>query len=320
MSLPYRGRFAPSPTGPLHFGSLVAAVGSYLDARTQQGEWLVRIEDVDTPRCLPGAADEILRTLESFGFAWDGAVLWQSQRHDAYAVELARLIETGRAYACACSRKEIAEAATLPAIDGGLLYPGTCRNGIEPGRQARAVRLRVAADVVGFEDRVQGYLAQNLDQAVGDFVLRRADGLWAYQLAVVVDDHAQGITHVVRGADLLDSTPRQIWLSRQLGWSPPVYAHLPVVANAAGEKLSKQTLAPALDVAQRGALLLQALEFLGQNVPLALAGAPLSTIWAWAEAHWALAAVPPLRSISDPRPLSSQGVLRRPANVSGHNR
>ncbi|MGB8302043.1 MAG: tRNA glutamyl-Q(34) synthetase GluQRS, partial [Azonexus sp.] len=215
----YRGRFAPSPTGPLHFGSLVAAVGSYLDARSSGGEWLVRMEDVDTPRNVPGAADDILKTLEAYGFEWDGAVLWQSRRFDAYAAALERLRAAGMAYGCACSRKEIADSAPRPAVDGGLAYPGTCRNGLPYGRAVRAWRLRVSDAETSFADRLQGRQAQNLERDVGDFVLLRADGLYAYQLAVAVDDEFQGISDVVRGADLIASTPRQIWLQRCLGYA-----------------------------------------------------------------------------------------------------
>jgi glutamyl-Q tRNA(Asp) synthetase len=296
----YRGRFAPSPTGPLHFGSLVAAVGSYLDARTQGGEWLLRMEDVDTPRNVPGAAEQILATLEAFGFAWDGPVLWQSQRAAAYEAVLAALRRSGRAYPCACSRKEIADSATRPAVDGGLAYPGTCRAGLPPGRAERAWRLRVAAGETTFVDRLQGRLAQLLEHDVGDFVLRRADGLFAYQLAVVVDDAAQGITDIVRGADLLASTPRQIWLQQCLGYPTPRYAHLPVAANAAGEKLSKQTLAPALAAGEAAAELVRALRFLGQPVPAELGRGRPADVWAWAYAHWQFAAIPRQRSISLP--------------------
>ena len=288
----YRGRFAPSPTGPLHFGSLVAAVGSYLDARTQGGEWLVRMEDVDTPRNVPGAAEGILSTLEAFGFVWDGPVLWQSTRFPAYAEVLEQLKARGLVYGCACSRKEIADSATRSAIDGGLAYPGNCRSGPPAGREARAWRLRVGEAETAFRDRLQGRVAQQLAHDVGDFVLRRADGLFAYQLAVAVDDHFQGITDIVRGADLLASTPRQIWLLQCMGWPVPRYAHLPVAGNAAGEKLSKQTRAPALDIMQAPALLVQALGFLGQPAPAALAHAPVSDVWAWALAHWSFASVP----------------------------
>lgn len=300
---PYRGRFAPSPTGPLHFGSLVAAVGSYLDARAHGGEWLLRIEDVDTPRNVTGAADGILATLAAYGFAWDGPVLWQSTRFAAYAAALERLLAAGLAYGCACSRKEIADSGSHPAIDGGLAYPGTCRHGLPTGRTARAWRLRVDDTATGFVDRLQGRILQHLESDVGDFVLRRADGLFAYQLAVAVDDEFQGISDVVRGADLLASTPRQIWLQHCLGYATPRYAHLPVACNAVGEKLSKQTLAPALALGQAAAQLVRALNFLGQKAPSALAAAPVATVWDWALAHWSFAAIPrqPSIPLANPR-------------------
>jgi glutamyl-Q tRNA(Asp) synthetase len=279
MESPYCGRFAPSPTGPLHFGSLIAAVGSYLDARLRGGVWLLRMEDIDTSRNVPGAADDILKTLAAFGFEWDGEVLFQTRRIEAYVDALEQLKQNGLAYACACSRKEIADSATHAAIDGGLAYPGTCRNGLPSGREARAWRLRVDAREIAFDDRLQGRLAQHLERDVGDFVLRRADGLFAYQLAVVVDDAWQGVTHVVRGADLLASTPRQIWLQRCLGYPEPHYAHLPVAANPAGEKLSKQTRAQALRVEQASAELVRALVFLGQPVTEDLAHASVGEVW-----------------------------------------
>jgi glutamyl-Q tRNA(Asp) synthetase len=293
----YRGRFAPSPSGPLHFGSLVAAVGSYLDAKAHGGEWLLRMEDVDTPRNVPGAAEAILNTLEAFGFAWDGPVLWQSQRLEAYAAALATLQATGLAYPCACSRKEIADSSQHAAVDGGLVYPGHCRSGLPSGRKARAWRLRVYAAPITFVDRLQGEIRQQLEQEVGDFVLLRADGLFAYQLAVTVDDAFQGITDIVRGADLLASTPRQIWLQTCLGYHQARYAHLPVASNAAGEKLSKQTLAPALDCSKAAATLVSALHFLGQAPPAELAKAPLPEVWQWALAHWSFANIPPQRAI-----------------------
>lgn len=292
ISVRYRGRFAPSPTGPLHFGSLVAAVGSYLDARSQGGEWLLRIEDVDTPRTVPGAATDILATLEAFGFEWDGPVLWQSQRFAAYAEALAQLQAAGQAYGCACSRREIADSASRPAIDGGVAYPGICRNGLAAGRAARAWRLRVNDGEVEFADRLQGRLAQQLARDVGDFVLFRADGLFAYQLAVAVDDDFQGISDIVRGADLLASTPRQIWLQRCLGFAEPRYAHLPVASNAAGEKLSKQTRAPALNIAAAAGVLVDTLRFLGQAVPAALADATVRDVWSWANENWRFDAIP----------------------------
>jgi glutamyl-Q tRNA(Asp) synthetase len=288
----YRGRFAPSPTGPLHFGSLVAAVASFLDAKAHAGDWLVRMEDVDTTRNVPGAGDDILATLEAFGFEWDGPVLWQTSRDEAYAAALESLKRVGFAYGCACSRKEIADSAGLPAIDGGVVYPGTCRTGMADGRATRAWRLRVGLEETVFDDRLQGRVAQVLESDVGDFVLRRADGLFAYQLAVTVDDHFQGISDVVRGADLLASTPRQIWLQRCLGFATPNYAHLPVVGNAAGEKLSKQTLAPPLDTARAAELLVDALRFLGQSVPPDLSRATVSEVWAWARENWQFANIP----------------------------
>ncbi|MGE5490009.1 MAG: tRNA glutamyl-Q(34) synthetase GluQRS [Actinomycetota bacterium] len=295
-SQPYRGRFAPSPTGPLHFGSLVAAVGSYLDAFAHGGEWLVRMEDVDAPRNVPGAAEGILATLEAFGFEWQGEVLWQSHRLDAYRAALEELKSRGQAYGCACSRKEIADSAGHAAIDGGLAYPGTCRNGLPPGREARAWRLRVPDEAWGCEDRLQGPIVQRLEWDVGDFVLLRADGQFAYQLAVVVDDAFQGVTDVVRGADLMDSTPRQIYLQHCLGAATPRYAHLPVATNAAGEKLSKQTLAPALDAGKAGAELARALAFLGQEPPADLGRAGLAEVWQWAREHWRFAAIPRRRA------------------------
>ena len=226
----------------------MAAVGSYLDARMHGGRWLVRIEDVDSPRVVPDAADAILRTLEGFGFEWDGEVWRQSRRGEAYRDALAYLQTAGHVYPCGCSRSEIAAVASQKSIDGGFLYPGTCRSGLAAGRTACAWRLRVPDREWRFSDRVQGEVRQNLARDTGDFVLLRADGLFAYQLAVVVDDAAQGINAVVRGADLIDSVARQIWLQQCLGFPAPSYAHLPVVVNAAGEKLSKQTRAPEVDV------------------------------------------------------------------------
>lgn len=293
----YRGRFAPSPTGPLHFGSLVAALGSYLDARAHSGQWLLRIEDVDEPRTVAGAADGILRTLEAFGFEWDGEVLVQSRRLDLYHAALVRLQLDGDVYPCACSRREIALVATQASIDGGLVYPGICRTGLPAGRAARAWRMRVPDRELCFEDRVQGRVRQNLEREVGDFILLRADGQYAYQLAVVLDDALQGVNAIVRGADLLDSTSRQIWLQQRLGVATPSYAHLPVATNAAGEKLSKQTQAAALDPAGGSAILAEALEFLGHPVPSALRGAPLAEFWPWAISVWSMRKVPAVRGM-----------------------
>jgi len=250
------GRFAPSPSGPLHFGSLVAALASWLDARAAAGRWLVRIEDLDQPRVQHGAADEILRTLDRLGLYWDGEVTFQSRRVALYEQTLARLRDI---YPCSCSRREIADSAVSLAADGAQVYPGTCRAGMPAGKTARAVRVRVAGTVV-LRDRVQGELSQDLEREVGDFVLRRADGQFAYQLAVVVDDADQGVTDVVRGADLLESTPRQIYLQRLLGFASPRYLHVPVALDANGAKLSKQTDARGID---RGDLR-RALRFLGQ--------------------------------------------------------
>lgn len=258
----YVGRFAPSPTGPLHFGSLVAALASWLDARAAHGRWLVRMEDVDVPRTQPGAADGILRTLQGLGLTGDGPVVYQSQRSAQYAAALHAL--DGQTYWCGCTRREIADSSLGLAADGAQIYPGTCRNGIAPGKRPRALRVRTTSEVIRFNDRVQGPQQQNLENDVGDFVLYRADDQYAYQLAVVVDDAEQGVTDVVRGADLLDSTPRQIYLQRLLGYREPRYLHVPAAVNAAGEKLSKQTAAPAVNVARREEELRKALAFLGQ--------------------------------------------------------
>ena len=291
-ALRYRGRFAPSPTGPLHFGSLVAALGSYLDARANGGDWLLRIEDLDQPRTARGAADSILRTLDAFCFEWDGEVLLQSRRLDVYRAALSRLQVDGRVYPCACSRSEIAARSPPSAVDGGLVYPGNCRAGLPAGRAARAWRLRVADCDIAFDDRVQGSVQQNLASAVGDFVLLRADGQYAYQLAVVVDDAAQGVNAVVRGVDLLDSTARQIWLQRSLLLPTPSYAHLPLVTNFAGEKLSKQTRAAAVDPAGGSAVLAEALQFLGHAVPEEISRGSLRKFWSWAIANWSIERVP----------------------------
>jgi glutamyl-Q tRNA(Asp) synthetase len=252
MTLAYRGRFAPSPTGPLHAGSLVAALASWLDARAHSGQWLVRIEDVDTPRCVPGADATILAQLSTCGLVPDAAPTWQSARGALYQAALDRLLAQGHAYPCACSRKDIEDALAAqgrPRQRGREVpYPGTCRSGLH-GRSPRAWRLRVPDGVVHWADRRLGAQAQDVSHEVGDVVLRRADGLWAYQLAVVVDDADQGITHVVRGEDLADNTPRQVVLQRALGLPTPAYLHTPLVLAADGEKLSKQNGAQALDLA-----------------------------------------------------------------------
>ncbi|MCP3707955.1 tRNA glutamyl-Q(34) synthetase GluQRS [Paraburkholderia sp. CNPSo 3274] len=299
----YRGRFAPSPTGPLHFGSLVSALASWLDARAHGGVWLVRVEDIDGPRTVPGAAEDILATLAAFGFHADEPPEWQSRRTDLYRAALDRLIASGHVYPCGCTRKEIADSQLRAhQRNATLIYPGTCRDGLH-GKPARAWRLRVpdeeSADepdhkpagahsnpaLIRFDDRWQGPQHQDLATEVGDFVLLRADGQWAYQLAVVVDDAEQRITHVVRGADLLDSTARQIWLQQCLGAPTPAYLHVPVVTNAQGEKLSKQTGAPALDASRPLQALMAAAGHLGLELhdpaPATLEAFQLDATDAW---------------------------------------
>ena len=291
----YRGRFAPSPTGPLHMGSLLAAMASCLEARAHGGEWLLRIEDVDQPRTVVGATDTILRQLESLGFAWDGEVRWQSQRLAQYQAVLDGLCASGHAFPCVCSRREMADSSL--ARDGSRRYPGTCRNGLPDGRAPRAWRLRTQPGEIVFDDAIQGRCSEDVERDTGDFVLLRADGQFAYQLAVVVDDFEQGVTHVLRGADLLDSTPRQIFLQHVLGYPTPHYAHLPVLTNAQGEKLSKQTLAEAIDCAAPVTAMLHALRLLGQQPAAELADASVAELWAWAHTNWRLDRVPRQRSI-----------------------
>ncbi len=295
IQAPYRGRFAPSPTGPLHFGSLITALGSYLDAKAQGGEWFLRIDDLDPPRVAPGAIDAILRALEAYGLAWDGAVQYQRQRGEAYAAALAGLQGLGLVYACACSRREIADSSI--SRSGAPVYPGACRAGLAPGKIARALRVDTRGASVGFEDRLQGTVRQDLEREAGDFIVQRADGLFAYQLAAVVDDAELGITDIVRGADLLDSTLRQVYLQRLLELPLPRYLHLPVAVNALGEKLSKQTLAPPLDIAHPQPALVQALGFLNHSPPEALKGAKTQEILAWAVQNWSVARIPAVRSM-----------------------
>jgi glutamyl-Q tRNA(Asp) synthetase len=279
----YAGRFAPSPTGPLHFGSLVAALASWLDARAAHGRWLVRIEDIDAPRTQPGAAQSILETLQALGLHWDGDVLYQGKRLERYAAALSRL--QGKTYWCGCTRKEIADSSLGVALDGAQIYPGTCRKDLPPGKARRALRLAVPDEEIAFTDRAQGLVTQNLARQVGDFVLLRADGRFAYQLAVAVDDAEQGITDVVRGADLLDSTARQIWLQRLLGFPTPRYLHVPMAVNAAGEKLSKQTGAAPITPSKE--FIRNALQFLGQ---------PPTDDLAEAVANWNPARIPSRRT------------------------
>jgi len=266
---------------------MVAAVGSFLQARSQGGEWLVRIEDIDPPRETPGASSAILRTLERFGLCWDGGILYQSQRSAAYLEALDQLRREGLLYFCNCSRSEL--AASCRSGRYGPIYHGHCR----PSR-AHTGALRVMTDnkEIAFDDGVRGPFKQRIESEIGDFVIRRADGLFSYQLAVVVDDAAQGISEVVRGSDLLDNTPRQIYLQQRLGYPTPHYIHLPIALNPLGQKLSKQTGAAAIDTIAPTQLLLQVLEFLGQQPPADLIEATLEEMWDWAIAHWQLGTVP----------------------------
>ncbi len=297
----YRGRFAPSPTGPLHFGSLVAALASCCDARAAGGEWLLRIEDVDLQRARPGAERAMMAALERHGFAWDGPVVRQSERSDFYAAALVALQARKLVYECACTRREL-ESAPVGA-GGERVYPGTCRDGVasdRAGRTQRALRVRVGQETVHFTDRLQGPQTQDLARDVGDFVVRRADGLFAYQLAVVVDDALQGVTHVVRGADLLVSTPRQIFLQRRLGYPTPEYLHVPVALGRSGEKLSKQTGAPALGD-DAIATLLAAWRFLDQPLPHhAAVPTTVDEFWHWAPRAWSPARLPPVPMLPAP--------------------
>ncbi|MEY3200492.1 MAG: hypothetical protein RIR70_42 [Pseudomonadota bacterium] len=294
-AISYCGRFAPTPSGPLHFGSLVAALASALDAARAGGQWLLRIEDVDTPRVVSGAGDMILRELERLGFAWSGPVMWQSARKEAYQAAFDTLVMRGLIYPCGCSRKEMADSAL--ATDGSRRYPGTCRAGLPSGKTARAWRLRLPPGVVGFDDRIQGRIEEDVSADGGDFVVLRADGVFAYQLAVVVDDAAQGVTDVVRGADLLASTLRQRLVQQALGVPAPRYAHVPVVLDESGDKLSKQTLAAPLSEMPASEALCAALRFLGQAVPPDMAAATVEEIWAFARAVWDADKVPHSRGI-----------------------
>lgn len=270
---------------------MAAAIGSYLDAKHHQGKWLVRIEDLDSPRTVKGAADDILCTLEAYGLHWDEEITYQSRRAAAYESAFQKLKAAGAVYRCACSRREIADSALQRGDE--LVYPGTCRNGIPAGREGRAWRVRTdlpsplnREGVIGFDDTLQGRVTQHLENEIGDFVVKRADAQFAYQLAVVVDDAAQGITDVVRGADLLYSTPRQVHLQRLLGLDTPAYMHLPVAVNAMGEKLSKQTLAAPVGKDNPVASLFKALEFLRQQPPQEMLRSSTEQLLAWAIANW----------------------------------
>ena len=288
----YVGRFAPSPTGPLHFGSLVAAVASYLDARSQGGDWLLRMEDIDSTRCRPQFAEEIPRTLFAFGFQWDGEIRVQSRQLDRYQSALDQLKAAHLTYACSCSRKEIADSSTQ-GIDGPV-YGGVCRDR-DLSSTGNAIRIRTTPQEICIDDRAQGRQCQRLENDLGDFVLKRRDGLIAYQLAVVVDDADQQVTHVVRGADLLDSTARQIYLQQRLNFPTPSYLHIPVVTNPEGQKLSKQTLAPAISAADACRLLRDALLHLGQSVPGAQYDSPVTLLEA-AIPTWQIARIPRRKS------------------------
>ena len=296
IAFPYNGRFAPSPTGPLHFGSLVAALGSWLDARAANGRWLVRMEDLDRPRCVPGAADTILRQLENYGLYWDGAVLAQSSRDAAYESALQQLRESGAAYRCVCTRSQLSDAPRN--AQGETIYPGTCRDSAVDTHMPHAWRVRTPEAAIRFTDRVCGEITQSIAADVGDFVVKRADGLFAYQLAVVVDDAHQHITHIVRGADLLWNTPRQIALQTLLGMPTPGYAHLPLITNTQGQKLSKQTLAPVLPAHAQSRVLNEALNVLGHPPPTTLHNAPPTELLAWAIAHWRVEAIPTQSAIA----------------------
>ena len=287
----YIGRFAPSPTGPLHFGSLLAAVGSYLESRSRSGLWLVRMEDLDPPREVAGSATDILRTLEAFGFEWDGGVMYQSSRSQAYGAVLTALHNRDLLYACTCTRKKIVAEGRKNAY--GVAYAGTCRNPENrSSKRQSALRLRTENQIIKFNDRVQGDSAQNIEQDIGDFMLKRRDGLYAYHLAVVVDDAEQGISDIVRGYDLLDSTHRQIYLQDLLDLPTPQYAHLPIAINKQGQKLSKQTHAKRVDKKYASRLIWEALHFLGQQPDHQLKHESLNTIWQWGFKNWQLKKVP----------------------------
>lgn len=287
---PYVGRFAPTPSGYLHFGSLVAGLASYLDARAVGGRWLLRMEDLDPPREVPGAQDAILRTLDAYGLHWDGPWVRQSDRHATYAAVIDDLFARGLAYACTCTRKQLEQR--------GGRYPGTCRNTCYAAHDA-AIRLRVPELTYRFVDRVQGEYGQHLGREVGDFVIRRRDGLFAYQLAVVLDDAWQGITDVVRGADLLDSTPRQLYLQELLGLSQPRYLHVPLIIQPDGHKLGKSYRSPPLAADQAAPLLVRALRALGQQPPEDLAAADVEAVLAWGIGHWRADRIPRCRTLAE---------------------
>ncbi|WP_107760178.1 tRNA glutamyl-Q(34) synthetase GluQRS [Dickeya sp. Secpp 1600] len=295
-SRPYVGRFAPSPSGDLHFGSLIAALGSYLQARAGRGRWLVRIEDIDPPREVPGAAARILRQLEQYGLLWDGDVVYQSRRHDLYRAVLADLQRQGKCYYCTCTRQRIQQI--------GGHYDGHCRDRGLPSNQA-ALRLRQSQPVLSFHDRLRGQIDADPMLAREDFIIHRRDGLFAYNLAVVVDDHDQGVTEIVRGADLIEPTVRQLSLYHQLDYPAPAYVHLPLALNCDGNKLSKQNHAPALPDGDPRAVLAQALAFLRQPLPAHWRDLDRDALLAWAVAHWSLATVPVEAALTSPEITSA---------------
>ena len=291
---PYRGRFAPSPSGPLHFGSLIAATASYLQARSQQGEWFLRIDDIDEKRTVKGADQRIIQTLDQFGFEWQGKIIYQSHCKADYQDALHQLTEKKLIYACDCSRQKIRQHARQSAY--GYIYPGYCR---DKNHQAEeyALRLRTDDKPIIFNDAILGHQQQNIEQDVGDFIVRRRDTLFAYQLAIVVDDEKQGISDIIRGADLLDSTARQIYLQQQLSYTTPSYAHLPLAMHPQGGKLSKLTAAPAINSQQASRELFKALSFLGQQPPEASQHSPLDELWSWAINNWSLQKIPAQKAI-----------------------
>lgn len=286
----YVGRYAPTPSGPLHFGSLVAAVGSYLQARKNQGSWLLRIEDIDPPREVAGATVSIINTLEAHGFEWHGEICYQSQRLEHYAAALALLKQKQQIYACSCSRKLLLETAQHGQY--GVIYPGTCRNHSTTLKKQHSLRLKTQSQQTCFTDLLQGDYCQNLAKDIGDFIVKRSDGLYSYQLAIVVDDMLQGVTEIVRGADLLDSTPRQIFLQQQLDYPSPSYMHLPIACNSQGQKLSKQHHAEPLTISHPVLNLCKAMEFLGFKVAQDIKQSSLTDFWTWAISVWDISKIP----------------------------
>ena len=284
----YRGRFAPSPSGPLHFGSLLAALASYLQAKANQGKWLVRIEDIDSPRAVPNSDKVILKSLEAFHLYWDEAVIYQTQRQQRYQEIIKQLTEQNYLYPCSCSRKEI----------GSQPYSGKCRQGINTDKKTLATRIKTHSKKIAFTDRVQGPFSQQLDKDVGDFIIKRADDITAYNLAVVVDDADQAITEIVRGTDLIDTTPRQIYLQQILGFTTPSYLHIPIAMDLAGNKLSKQNHAPEINTTHTHKLLINALAFLGQAPATELCDASNEEIIQWALTHWDINRIPQRQQIT----------------------